>query len=175
MKRFLPLCAAVLLAACPAEAHLMAPGWGTLNVVETSVFAALSMSTSALHGVDDNQDGVVDLAEFERHEASIKAEIDRRLAIFDGSTLAATVNLDLVLSPRHDAPSHQADQIIALKHARFAEPPRSLRIRCDLFGADAPEREGGGPPTCRPGQTMCCGDGFCGGPETPANCPADCK
>lgn len=33
---------------------------------------------------------------------------------------------------------------------------------------------GGGPPTCQPGQTMCCGDGFCGGPETHANCPADC-
>jgi hypothetical protein len=25
-----------------------------------------------------------------------------------------------------------------------------------------------------PGQMMCCGDGFCGGPKTHANCPADC-
>lgn len=34
---------------------------------------------------------------------------------------------------------------------------------------------GGNPPTCMPGQTqMCCGDGHCDGPETAANCPADC-
>ena len=34
---------------------------------------------------------------------------------------------------------------------------------------------GGTPPMCTmPGQMMCCGDGFCGGPETPQNCPADC-
>jgi hypothetical protein len=30
------------------------------------------------------------------------------------------------------------------------------------------------PPTCQAGQTMCCGDGTCDGPETAANCPADC-
>lgn len=30
------------------------------------------------------------------------------------------------------------------------------------------------PPKCMPGQMMCCGDDFCGGPETPQNCPEDC-
>lgn len=30
------------------------------------------------------------------------------------------------------------------------------------------------PPKCQPGQMMCCGDGFCGGPETAQNCPEDC-
>jgi hypothetical protein len=34
---------------------------------------------------------------------------------------------------------------------------------------------GGGPPACGAGQTsMCCGDGTCDGPETHANCAADC-
>ncbi len=33
---------------------------------------------------------------------------------------------------------------------------------------------GGTPPSCTPGQTMCCGDGVCGGPETSTNCAADC-
>lgn len=39
-----------------------------------------------------------------------------------------------------------------------------------------PMMPGGGmnPPKCMPGQMMCCGDHFCGGPETPANCPEDC-
>ncbi|MCA9662811.1 MAG: YHYH protein, partial [Myxococcales bacterium] len=43
---------------------------------------------------------------------------------------------------------------------------------------DAEGQGGGGggmnPPKCMPGQTMCCGDDFCGGPETPDNCPEDC-
>lgn len=30
------------------------------------------------------------------------------------------------------------------------------------------------PPKCQPGQMMCCGDDFCGGPETAQNCPEDC-
>jgi len=35
--------------------------------------------------------------------------------------------------------------------------------------------EGGmNPPKCEPGQMMCCGDDFCGGPETAMNCPEDC-
>ncbi len=35
---------------------------------------------------------------------------------------------------------------------------------------------GGGmnPPKCQQGQTMCCGDNICGGPETAQNCPEDC-
>jgi hypothetical protein len=34
---------------------------------------------------------------------------------------------------------------------------------------------GGALPMCTPGMTMmCCGDGVCGGPETAANCAADC-
>jgi hypothetical protein len=33
-----------------------------------------------------------------------------------------------------------------------------------------------GPPNCAAGQSsMCCGDKFCGGPETHDNCPADCN
>jgi hypothetical protein len=38
-----------------------------------------------------------------------------------------------------------------------------------------PDGGTGGPPACSPGQTSrCCGDGTCDGPETAANCPADC-
>ncbi len=33
---------------------------------------------------------------------------------------------------------------------------------------------GMGVPTCQAGQTMCCGDGSCDGPETAANCAEDC-
>jgi hypothetical protein len=46
--------------------------------------------------------------------------------------------------------------------------------RC-LKGTATSSGSGTGPPMCTAGQTsMCCGDGSCGGPESHANCPADC-
>lgn len=124
----------------PASAHLIEADRGTANVVGDSVFAVLSVPVSALHGVDDDGDGLVDADELTRHEEAAKAEIDRRLELRDGAAVAATVRVDLILSPPHDAPAGRATQIVALKHARFGAPPRDLRVRCDLFGDRASER-----------------------------------
>ena len=44
----------------------------------------------------------------------------------------------------------------------------------DGDGGNGEVGEAGEPPTCAAGQTMCCGDATCDGPETAANCPADC-
>lgn len=135
------LACASLLGARTAQAHLIPAGRGTVNVVGESVYAVLSVPVSAIQGIDDDRNGVVDAEEFRRHEADVKAEIDRRLAIADGSTPATTVRVDLVLSPQHDGASAQADQIVALKHAKLAAAPIDLRVRCDLFGASATEKE----------------------------------
>lgn len=128
------------LSAAPASAHLIPAQQGTVNVVGTSVFAVLSVPVSALTGADDDGDGVVSLTEFERHEGALRAEIDRRLGIRDGDALAETVRVDLILSPQHDAPADRSDQIVALKHARFPEAPRALRVESDLFGSGASEK-----------------------------------
>jgi hypothetical protein len=43
------------------------------------------------------------------------------------------------------------------------------------MGGDGPMDDGGmAPPACTAGQTMCCGDDTCDGPETADNCPDDC-
>lgn len=131
---------ACLLSATPAEAHLIAVDHGTINVVDDAAFTVLSVPTSSLHGADDNGDGVLDAGELERHETTLREEIDRRLAILDGATLASTVRIDLILSPQHDGPSDRANQVVVLKHARFAAPPLALGVRCDLFGAHESER-----------------------------------
>jgi hypothetical protein len=132
---------ATSLAASTAQAHLIPASQGTVNVVGDAIYAVLSVPVSSLQGVDDDHDGVVDLAEFERHEGALRAEIDRRLVISDGETPATTVRVDLILSPQHDAARDRADQIVALKHAHLGAPPRDLRVRCDLFGARPAEQE----------------------------------
>jgi hypothetical protein len=134
------LACAFFLGAGTASAHLLPAQQGTVNVVGAGVFTVLSVPASSLHGADDDHDGVIDMAELERHESVLRAEIDRRLVILDGSTLARTVRVDLILSPQHDAAGDRADQIVALKHAELGAPPLDLRVRCDLFGARASER-----------------------------------
>ena len=117
-------------------------GQGTVNVVGAAVFAVLSVPASALHAADDDHDGVLDM----RRARSVTR---RRCAprwiagwsILDGATVARTVRVDLILSPEHGAAGGRADQIVALKHAELDAPPTDLRVRCDLLGARASERE----------------------------------
>lgn len=143
MKRalFTAVAAASLLATEVASAHLIPAKQGTVNVVGDAVFVVLSVPISALADVDDDRNGTVDVAELERHEATLRAEIDRRLMITDGNVAATTVRLDLMLSPQHDATRDHGDQIIALKHVKLDAAPRDLRVRCDLFGAAESEKD----------------------------------
>lgn len=134
------LAGALSLGAGTAQAHLLPAQRGTVNVVGTGVFVVLSVPAASLHGADDDGNGVLDMAELERHEAELRAEIDRRVSILDGSTPATTVRVDMMLSPQHDAAGDRADQILVLKHAQLDAPPTDLRMRCDLFGPRAPER-----------------------------------
>jgi hypothetical protein len=134
--------AALLLASSrPAHAHLMPAQRGTLNVVGDAVYAVVSVPVSALHGWDDDGDGLLEVGELERHYEALRAEIDARFVVSDGDVPASTVRVDLVLSPQHEAAPDRADQIVALKHATFTDPPSNLRLTCDLFGALASERE----------------------------------
>jgi hypothetical protein len=131
---------ALLLGAPGAEAHLMAAGNGTVNVVGANVYAVLSVPVSALPSADDDHDGVLDARELDRHEAALRDEVDRRLAILDGAVTARTVRVDLILSPAHDGPGDRADHVVVLKHAVLDAPPAELRVRCDLFGEGATDR-----------------------------------
>jgi hypothetical protein len=139
--------AATIAAACVslvglrvADAHLMPARQGTINLVDRGAFAVVSLPVSSLHGFDDDGDGVMSLTELTRHDADLRAEIDRRFSIFDGETLAHTERVDLVLSPQHDATPDRASEVVALKHATFATPPSDLRVTCDLFGASPSEQ-----------------------------------
>lgn len=135
------LCAVASLFPSQASAHLIAAQQGTINLVGDSAFVVLSVPVSSLREVDDDGNGQVDQVEFKKHEAAIKEQIDQRLTVSDGSRGARTVSLDLVLSPRHEAASDRADQIVALKHAKFTAAPEAVQVRCDLFGAQPNERE----------------------------------
>lgn len=133
----LGLVLAVLLLASSgtAHAHLMPADHGTLHVVDDAAYGVVSIRVAALHGFDDDGDGLLAMAELERHGDELRAEIGRRFVVSDGDAPGATVRVDLVLSPEHEAPTDRAGAVIALVHTRFAAPPSDLRLRCDLFAA----------------------------------------
>jgi len=139
VKHSLPLSVtfafALSLAARTAEAHLMSAQQGTINVVGTGIFVVLSVPASALPDADDDHDGLLAPSELERHAEALRAEIDRRLVLRDGESVARTVRVDLIASPEHGEAAGRADQIVVLKHAEVDAPPVDLRVRCDLFGA----------------------------------------
>ena len=127
--------AAVTLLALPTQAHLLPAQQGTLNVVGTSVFAAVSIPVSALQGFDDDHDGLLSAVELQAHLAGLQADIDRRWAVRNGEQLGRTVLLNLMLSPAHEQSSDRADQLIALKHVQFDAEPKQLVLFSDLFGS----------------------------------------
>jgi hypothetical protein len=117
---------------------------GTLNQVGDAVFAVLSVPVSALHGFDDDGDGLLSAEELERHRAALRDEIDRRFIISSDGAPAQTVRVDLFLSIAHGARTDRAVNVLMLKHARLAAPPSllsgELGLRSDLFGVRPDQR-----------------------------------
>jgi hydrogenase/urease accessory protein HupE len=125
----------------PAHAHLMPAKQGTVNVVGDGAFVVLSVPVSALHGFDDDGDGLLSMTELRAHQAEVRAEVDRRLVVRDGDVKGETAALDFVLSPAHESRPDLADHVIVLEHARWSAPPTDVRVTCDLFGADDADRQ----------------------------------
>jgi hydrogenase/urease accessory protein HupE len=131
---------AALVLPRPAFAHLMPARQGTLEIVDRHVFAVLSVPVSALHGFDDDGDGMMSDAELQAHRDALRAEIDRRFAIRDGASTGKVERLDLVLAAQNEPPQDEAEAVVALERVAFAAPPSDLRVACDLFPANGPDR-----------------------------------
>ena len=125
----------------PAQAHLLPAQQGTLNIVGNSVFAAVSFPVSALHGFDDDKDGLLSAAELAKHQTELQEDVERRWSLHDDAENGKTVLLNLMLSPAHAQTGDRADQLIALKHVQFRHDPQQLTMVFDLFGTGNAEQQ----------------------------------
>jgi hypothetical protein len=112
-----------------------------MHVVGGAVYSVVSVPVSALHGWDDDGDGLLGAPELARHHDALAAEVDSRFRVYDGAVEGHTVRVDLVLSPSHEGPQAKADHVVALKHTLFSGPVSALRAECDLFGDKPDEQE----------------------------------
>ncbi len=117
--------------ASPALAHLMPAQRATLNFIDDSAFAVIALPLSAFHNLDDDSDGAVSMAEFNRHRNALTQTI--RAGVGLASESQDHQLQDIVLAPEVSHHGDEVEQLTVL--GRFALPtptPRLLTLRVAL-------------------------------------------
>lgn len=132
---------AALAIAAAASAHLLPKQNATLHLIGDNGYLVVSVPVSALSGVDDNRDGLLDSGELGRHSREIGQQFQARFHVAspDGP---APVELAMVAHPGSDSGlSDPTRYVVVLAGAQFARPPAGVTIDTDLFGTGADERQ----------------------------------
>ncbi|MBU2952681.1 hypothetical protein [Marinobacter sp. F3R08] len=121
----------------PVMAHLMVAGHGTLNIVDDSAFMVLSLPLSAFDGIDDNGDGDIDLAEFNRHQAAVIETLTQHVVLRDQDRELPLE--DIVLSPEESHDHHgthldHVSEVIVMGRFALDKVSTPLSFHVDLFG-----------------------------------------
>jgi hypothetical protein len=124
-----------------SHAHIMVAQHGTLNFVNGAAYMVLSLPVTAFKGSDDNNDGKLSKAEFDRHQANIALIVKDKVVMSDSGG-----KLDLkglILSPvsSHEAAKEGASQIIVMGKFTVNNNDSSLHYQLGLFGRTAPEQK----------------------------------
>ncbi|MDH7976098.1 HupE/UreJ family protein [Sphingomonas sp. AR_OL41] len=118
-----------------AAAHLLPRANATLHLKGDKGYLVVSVPVSALRGVDDDRNGLLDGGELARHHAAITRQFGERfhLASPDGATKWGFI---WAAHPGSDnGETGPAPYVVLLAGAQFARPPASVTIRTDLFGS----------------------------------------
>jgi hydrogenase/urease accessory protein HupE len=100
----------------------------------------VSVPLTALVGVDDDGNGQLSLVEIQRHMADIQRQFNARFHVSDNG-LPGTGVLSWVSSPINDGTTTEADYVVVMHRANFADVPTNPHITTDLFGTKADERQ----------------------------------
>ena len=141
-RRALAICALVIivLGACPAAAHLMRAGHGTINVVGEKAYVVLSLPVAAFAGggaADAVADGILTTAELEAHKAALREAIRDGIRVEVGGRRATlpTVMLSLPTGDGH-APDRGADLTVMIV-AELGGAPSAITFGSTLWADDA--------------------------------------
>jgi hypothetical protein len=142
MHRWWPLLIAVVLGltVTPAHAHLMVAQKGTLNFSGSGGFLVLSVPTSSLQNIDDNNDHLLSPAELSTHFSTIKQQITDGLLLSDNHEPLQFEGLMLNLSPKDGEEGHPADQLIVMGRYALHDGLDNLSFRVALWGGDSSQQ-----------------------------------
>ncbi len=141
-RRINKLLSALLLSflwASQASAHLMVAQTGTLNIVGNDVFMALSIPSSALENVDQDDDQQISLFEFNSRRNDIIVQVQQAIGLETADAQAVLHDLRLVPVRPHSSDSVYISQVIVLGRFELPDSITALNFRMALFGDDAKE------------------------------------
>ena len=100
------------------SAHLMVAQNGTLNFKGNSVYMVLSLPVSAFENIDDDGDGKMSAAEFNKYKPTIMSAVKNNIRLSDKESPRPLQGLLLTPVASHTAEKAPTDQIIVM--GRFA-------------------------------------------------------
>jgi hypothetical protein len=129
------LCAVFALALMPAlsDAHLMPEGQGSTRIVGNKAYTLISVPVALLHGYDDDRNGAISVAEARAHAERLHEQIEQRVQLFGDDVAARTVYKDLQVPHWDSSSAVQSAAVIQIRVSEWDTPPRSLRLRADVF------------------------------------------
>lgn len=136
IKRIVSALMVVSVCAGTAYAHLLPKQTATMNILERSAFCVVAVPVSALVNVDDDGNGLVSLAEVQRHTNDIQQQFAARFHISNNGQAAVSV-LSWVMPPVDDGT--ESDYVVMLHRANFDADPTNPQVVTDLFGTKSGE------------------------------------
>jgi hydrogenase/urease accessory protein HupE len=129
------------LVALPLHAHLMPAGQGTVRLVGDSAYVVVAVPASLLRIADDNQDGLIAVAEIDRHRAALDALVSQRLQLQAGGEPGRLVFSDLLISHAEDLAGRGADAIAVARRYQWAHAVETFSIQASIFEPGKPQAQ----------------------------------
>lgn len=125
---------ALLLLPTAAWAHLLPRQNATLHLEGDRAYLAVAVPVSALRGVDDNGDGLLDAGEIGRHGGAIGAQFRAHFRLLQG-TRPAPIAFAWVAHPGSDSGlTDPTPYVVVMAGARLAAPVSVVTLETYLFG-----------------------------------------
>ncbi len=150
IRRFVSIALLFSAGLSPAlHAHLLPAQRGTLNFVDNGAFMALSLPISAFDGIDDDKNGSVSIAEFNKHRADIVSSVTNGIVMSEKGEdrVLKGVMLSPVSSEEHDehgkhreSPDAEIARVYVMGKFVLMSPGSDLHFRNSLFGKESSER-----------------------------------
>ena len=140
IRRSAVIVSVLLAGMSQVQAHLMVAQRGTLNWKGDNMFIVLSLPVSAFNDVDNNEDGILSLAEYNEHRTNIASRVSESVTLQSGADVLKIEGLLLSPVTQHHENQKSADQLVVMGKFSVAKLDAKARLHIDLYGVTEKEQ-----------------------------------
>ena len=123
-----------------ADAHMMVAQHGTLNVVGDGAYMVLSLPVSAFEGIDDDNDGLLSMDEFNQHRTTLSEAAEQNIMLRDMNGDCPLQGIMLSPVAEHETAGGLSSQLIVMGRFALEDPDGPLFVHIGLFGENSSEQ-----------------------------------